>query len=219
MVLWFCTQLSSFLAFVLFRRKVLHRERIPKTGAFIVASNHGSYLDPPLVGSCFSGDMHYFARKTLWKKGFMAWLLDHLNCIPVDQDRPDMASMKRVIKILQEGGRVLLFPEGSRTEDGDLLPGQPGLGLMMAKAQVPVLPVRIFGAYESLPRWSDRLQLRKVTVVIGEPLLFDRGELSEAKGKAAYQQLSDQVMKAIGALTLAGHSKRLPQPRTVDSRA
>jgi 1-acyl-sn-glycerol-3-phosphate acyltransferase len=94
-----------------------------------------------------------------------------------------------------------VFPEGSRTLDGNLQVAEPGLGLIIAKTLAPVVPMRIFGACEALPRGGGRLRLQPITIVIGEPIRFSAADLG-ASGKNLYAALSDRVMKAISALRL-----------------
>ena len=111
-----------------------------------------------------------------------------------------MTSLKTVIKLLQHGQKVVVFPEGERTSDGKLGQGQPGVGLIVAKTGVVVQPVRIRGAREALPRGSGRLRCLPVSVKVGKPLRFSAEELASAKGKEGYQKISDRIMAAIAAL-------------------
>jgi 1-acyl-sn-glycerol-3-phosphate acyltransferase len=124
-----------------------------------------------------------------------------LNCIPVDQEGSDVAGLKRIIRLLRAGERVLFFPEGSRSADGQLQTGQAGVGLVVAKARVPVQPIRIFGSYQALPRGAAFPRLAKIRVVVGEPFRFSDDELA-AKGKEFYQRASDRIMGEIAKLEL-----------------
>ena len=124
-----------------------------------------------------------------------------LNVIPVNQEGVDRSAIKAVIRVLQAGNGVLVFPEGSRTIDGNLQAAEPGLGLIIAKTLAPVVPMRIFGARDALPRGGGRLRLVPIMIVIGEPILFGAADL-EPSGKNVYAELSDRVMKAISALRL-----------------
>lgn len=184
-----------------FSYRVVHAERLIEEGSAIVASNHTSFMDPPMVGVAFKNPIYYLARSTLFSNRFLKWLYRQWNSIPVDQERPDVASLKTIIRLLKEGNRVLIFPEGSRSWDGTLGPGQPGVGLLVAKSRAPVVPVRIFGAVEALPRGAKWLRKGRITVVVGEPIVFS-GEELDAKGKESYQKISDRIMEAIAALEL-----------------
>ena len=166
----------------------------------LIASNHESFLDPPLVGIAYDEEVHYLARKTLFR-GFFKWLYTRWNAVPVDQDRPDMSSLKRIIKILRSGERVVVFPEGARTLDGELGPAGAGVGLIAAKSRAVVQPMRIFGARECLPRGSGRLKFHPITIVVGDPIDFTTEELA-VKGRDGYQVISDRIMAEIAALRL-----------------
>ena len=123
-------------------------------GPVILASNHESYLDPPLVGSVPDRAIYFLARKSLLAGPFFGWLLPKLNVIPVDQEGNDRSALKALIRILRAGEGTLVFPEGERTADGRLQPALPGLGFVIAKTLAPVVPMRIFGAREAWPRGS-----------------------------------------------------------------
>ncbi len=186
------------LAKGLFYYEVLGRENLIEDRGCLVASNHASYLDPPLVGIAFDREIHYLARNTLFR-GFGAWLYPRWNSIPVDQENPEVKTIKTVIRLLKQGERVVVFPEGQRSFDDVLQPGQPGVGLMVSKARVPVLPVRIFGAHEALPRGAGRFRRTRITVAVGEPLDFNGAEYAKGGGET-YQRIADEIMAAITRL-------------------
>ena len=130
----------------------------------------------------------------------LGWLLPKLNVIPVNQEAIDRSALKALIRAVKSGNAALVFPEGSRTPDGNLQPALPGVGLVIAKTGAPVVPMRIFGAFEAWPIGGKLRLWRKITVVIGEPIFFTAADLdSGAKG---YGQLSQRVMDAIAALQL-----------------
>lgn len=119
----------------------------------------------------------------------------------MDQDRPDMASLKTVIRYVKAGDKVLLFPEGNRAPDGVMQESEPGVGLIITKTNVPVIPVRIFGTYEALPREATFPQPSEVTVVIGKAWHYDATRYTET-GKALYQRISSELLAEIAALSL-----------------
>ena len=196
---WLGYNLSRWLAKLLFRFRILHRERMIQTGPVILAMNHESYLDPPLAGNACDRPIYFFARRSLLDVPILGWLLPKLNVIPVEQDGIDRSALKATIRELKAGNGVLIFPEGSRTMDGSLQPALPGLGLIIAKTMAPVVPMRIFGAHEALPRGGGKLRLARITVVVGEPIRFTDADL-EGVGKDVYARLSKRVMDAIAAL-------------------
>ncbi|MEC7225044.1 MAG: lysophospholipid acyltransferase family protein [Verrucomicrobiota bacterium] len=171
-----------------------------KEGGVLIVANHASYFDPPVVGVSYGKKTAFLARKTLFKKGFFGWLYPKLNAIPVDQDGPDMSSLKRIIKELKNGNPVLIFPEGQRSVDGTILPGEAGVGLVIAKSKAPVLPMRIFGAFEAFPRGAKIPKFfTKITVSVGDMITFDEDQL-KTKTRESYQNLSDCVMNAIAKI-------------------
>ena len=192
--------LSRLIGRLLFRFRVIHRERMLQKGPVILAMNHQSYLDPPLAGITCDRAVYFLARRTLLDVPLLGWLLPKLNVIPVNQEGIDRSALKSLIRVLKTGNAALVFPEGSRTLDGNLQPAEPGLGLLIAKTLAPVVPMRIFGAHEALPRGGG-LRFVPITIVIGKPIFFTAADLSPP-GKDLYKRLSQRVMNAIAALHL-----------------
>ncbi|MBK1825970.1 lysophospholipid acyltransferase family protein [Haloferula rosea] len=183
----------------LFGLRIRGAEHLLTEGPVLVVSNHESFLDPPLIGTLYADEMHFLARKSLFK-GPAKWVYRQWNSVPVDQEKPDMSSLKTIIRLLKQGQRVLVFPEGARTQDGSLGEAQPGVGLIAVKAGVPIQPIRIRGAREALPRGEARLKFARIEVHIGEPIVLTKEDLREAKGKAGYKQVADRLMAAIADL-------------------
>ena len=181
--------------------RVIGEENTQMPGPALIAANHVSFLDPPFIGAVFDEDICFLARKTLFRFAFSNWLLTRWQSIPVDQERPDPGSMKTIFRRLKAGRKVIVFPEGNRAPDGLLQRGEPGIGLLIAKAGVPVLPVRIFGAFEALPRHKMFPQPGQITIVFGKPVNYDPAAFKET-GKPLYQAISDDVMARIGDLHL-----------------
>ena len=163
--------------------------------------NHESYFDPPFAGIGCRRAIYFLARKSLLDVPLLRWLLPKLNVIPVDQDGGDRSALKAIIRILRDEQGTLVFPEGSRTLDGNLQPPQPGIGFVIAKTLAPVVPMRIFGAHRALPRGGGKLRFCPITIVVGEPLRFTAAD-AEGHGREVYQRLSQRVMDAIAALQL-----------------
>ena len=197
---WLGYQLSRLVGRLFFRLRVIHPERMLQNGPVILAMNHQSYLDPPLAGTTCDRAIYFLARRTLLDVPLLGRLLPRLNVIPVNQEGIDRSALKSLIRVLKAGNAALVFPEGSRTADGNLQPGEPGLGLIIAKTLAPVVPMRIFGAHEALPRGGG-LHFAPITIVIGDPIFFTAADLSQA-GKDLYKRLSQDVMDAIAALRL-----------------
>ncbi len=190
--------LASWIARLFFRYRVIHPERVLQSGPVILAMNHQSYLDPPLAGVACRRAIYFLARNTLLKLPLLGPILPKLNVIPVDQEGNDRSALKALIRLLRAGEGVLVFPEGSRTLDGKLQPALPGLGFVIAKTLAPVVPMRIFGAYEALPR-GGKLRFHPITIVVGEPIYFTAEDVA-GNGREVYPRLSERVMEAIAAL-------------------
>jgi len=198
---WFFYSLAKMLARGFYNYRVVgDPTQLQRPEGVLVVSNHESFFDPPIVGIAFDQELHYLARKSLFNNPVAGTLYRELNSIPVDQERPDMTSLKTVIRTLKQGGKVLVFPEGSRTLDGDMLPGEPGVGLIVAKAGVPVLPVRIFGARKALPRGGSFPQPSDITLAIGQLWHYDPTAYGDAEGKDLYRRISQDLMAQVADL-------------------
>jgi 1-acyl-sn-glycerol-3-phosphate acyltransferase len=196
---WIGYTLCNLVGKVAFDFQVYGRENFIENGAAILASNHQSYLDPPCIGMACRNEIYYLARNTLYQRPLIGPLLKRLNTVPVDRDRGDVSSIKAIIRLLRGGNRVIIFPEGTRSSNGKLQPARAGLGMIIAKTLAPVVPVRIFGSFEALPR-TGGFKPRPISVVVGKPIRFTEDDL---KGdRDAYQVLSNRVMGEIARLEL-----------------
>jgi len=196
----FCHYTVATLHDILFRGEVSGAEHIPPRGGFIVAANHASVLDPPLIGSRVPRQLAFFARKTLWKGGVISWWLDTVGTIPVDRDSgSDVSAIKRVLQALKDGRAIIVFPEGTRTPTGALQPAKPGVGLLACRTGVPVVPARIFGTFAAFGRDGPLRLGVPISIIFGPPLQpadYD----SPTDGKERYQRASERIMAAIAAL-------------------
>lgn len=194
-----CAAIAAAVAKALFSFRAYGRENVPNSGGCVIACNHESYLDPPLVGISAPREIFFLARKTLLDWPILGPLFPKLNVIPVDQDRADMSALKTVIKRVRSGESTVIFPEGSRTLDGNFLPAMPGLGLVMAKTRCTVVPARIFGAHQAFPRGGKPHLFRKITLAIEPPMTFTDADY-EGEGRDLYQRLSERVLARIGEI-------------------
>jgi len=193
-------QLLSWLYFKFFHRlEVIGLEKIPSSGSFILASNHQSYFDPPALGCKLPRNLHYFARDSLffWPLGF---LIRNLNSIPVNRSQLDLATLKRVLKVLQQGDPLLVFPEGTRSPDGQIHSGKKGIGLLLAKSQTDVLPARIRGGNKVLGKGMLIPRIgRKLVVSYGPIIRFE--ELDPGKSDPLrYETIANRVLDVIGKI-------------------
>jgi 1-acyl-sn-glycerol-3-phosphate acyltransferase len=187
-----------------FRGEVVGVEHLPKSGAFLIASNHASHLDPPVIGSFVQRQVCFFARKSLWKPGIAAWWLDAVGTIPVDRDGgQDVSAIKRVLRALANDKVLILFPEGTRTPDGNLQTPKPGVGMIICRTQVPVVPARIYGSFEAFGKGVNFPRAgTKISVVFGPPIY--PSEYDPGTGKDRYQQASERIFNVIAKLERPG---------------
>src|SRR5882724_482773 len=150
--------------------RVEGRENWPVSGGGLVCSNHQSYFDPPLVGLTCSRQMNYLARETLFRVPILKQIIAFLDAIPIDREGSGLSGLKETMKRLRAGEFVLIFPEGTRTRDGEMLSLKPGFCSVARRSQVPLIPVGLDGAYQSWPRTSPLPQLGRLAVVIGQPI-------------------------------------------------
>ncbi|MEP6603921.1 MAG: lysophospholipid acyltransferase family protein [Spartobacteria bacterium] len=198
---WIGYHISRIIAQICFRFRILHRERMIQTGPVILAMNHQSYLDPPLAGNTCDRAIYFLARRNLLNAPLLGPILPKLNVIPVDQEGIDRRALKALINVVNAGNGALVFPEGARTEDGNLQPGAAGIGLVIAKTLAPVVPMRIFGAREALPRGGG-FSFHRITIVVGHPIHFTAADVDRSAGKDVYARVSQRVMDAIAQLRL-----------------
>lgn len=192
--------LSLWALWLFFGFRRYGRRNVPKRGALLLVANHQSYLDPPIVGVCLRRQFHPIARAGLFESAHFAWLIRQLNAIPIREDsRGDTAAMKRALELLGQGEIVLLFPEGTRTQTGEVDEFKRGAGLLIKRAQCPVAPVAIDGAFEAWPRTRKRPRLfQRIRVKIGEPIPHD--ELLTDGADAALVQLREEVVRLLEEL-------------------
>jgi 1-acyl-sn-glycerol-3-phosphate acyltransferase len=132
--------------------RVRGRHRVPRRGPALLIANHQSFLDPPTIGTAVPGHITYLARKTLFDNRAFGWLIRTVNAVPIDQDGIGIEGIRAILDELGRGGRVLVFPEGGRSDDGRLQPLMPGISLLVKRARCPIVPIGIAGAFESYPR-------------------------------------------------------------------
>ncbi|MBI4324740.1 MAG: 1-acyl-sn-glycerol-3-phosphate acyltransferase [Chloroflexi bacterium] len=188
-----------------FRRRVFNVERVPLSGPLILAANHASFMDPPLIGSAIDREINYLARDTLFRFPLVGPILRSVHVVPVDREGGGGAGLKAILERLLAGGAIILFPEGTRTRDGRLQRARSGIGLTVIKSTAPVVPVRLFGTYEAYRRQFRFPRPSRVTVKFGQPLDFatlraEAKNCSKARLKEIYRQIADEIMAAIAKL-------------------
>ncbi len=153
--------------------------RIPRTGPVLIIANHQSFFDPIAVGLVAPRRVRFLARKTLFHPPWFGWLIRSLGSVPVDQEGVAKEGLKEILHQLQQGNAVVVFPEGTRTDNGKMSPLKPGVQLLIKRTKAPIVPVGIAGAFQALPYWRKVPTLTPlflpagdaaISVVVGEPL-------------------------------------------------
>jgi 1-acyl-sn-glycerol-3-phosphate acyltransferase len=188
-----------------FHWRVYNPERVPLKGPVILASNHTSYLDPPLVGSPLHRSINFLARASLFRFPVMGWVLRQWQAVPVDRDGGGAAGLRAILDRLLAGGAIILFPEGTRSPDGKLQKARSGIGLTVIKSDAAVVPVRVFGTYEAYGRHIRIPRPHSVGVKYGQPMRFEAlraeaGTCAKTRLKEIYQEVTDQIMAEIAKL-------------------
>lgn len=193
--------LVKWLARVYFKTcydfKVEGLENIPKEGALLIAGNHLSNADPPAIG-CFAGlvrDSRFVAKKELFAVPGLGWFFRHCNYIPVDRARQigDFGALKEVVSALENGQSVVMFPEGTRSKTGKPQRPKSGIGFLVYKTGVPVLPVRIDGTF----KWP---WTRKIRVKFGTVMHLEKDSTLEPKMQ--YKQFANKIMEEINSINI-----------------
>ena len=191
----FCAFLCwSWLRLALGLRR-LHRERVPRTGALLVIANHQSYLDPMVCGvTVWDRQFTALARDTLFKGAF-GWVLRSVSARPIRREGGDLEAMKAALAELEAGRTVILFPEGTRSEDGEMLEFKRGVLLLVRKARPTILPMGVAGTFEAWPKGRSLPRLRgRIVCSCGEPL--DGGAIADLGGEEGLRVLREAVARS-----------------------
>jgi len=195
-------------------------EHVPSVGAVLFVANHSSLLDPPVVGACAPRQLYFLAKEELFGIPLLGRLIRALNARPVRRGGSDPAALREARRVLEEGGALLIFPEGSRGDEGVLRPAKPGASLLAVLTGAPVVPVYVRGTGRAWPvgRWFPRPT--RVTVTFGPALRFEPvGPRHERKG--VYERASREMMAAIEVLrdTIAAPEGGRPQLSAVRGKS
>ena len=183
---------------LLFRVEARGRENVPARGPVLLVANHSSFLDPPLVGGAANRQLTFLAKAELFQIPLFGALIRRLNARPVRREGADPGALRTAMRVLEEGGALLIFPEGTRGDEGAVRPAKAGAGMLAVLSGVTVVPVYVSGSGRAWPRGRRLPRPAKVTVTFGTPLRFEaeRG----ADRKRQYEIASREMMKAIERL-------------------
>ena len=198
----------------LFRYSAVGAEHIPKKGSAILASNHASYLDPPLVGLGVWRRINYLAKKEIFRNLIITYILKKLfKAIPVDREQMDRNTLRRIYHLLRNNEILLMFPEGTRSYDGKLMKPKSGVGMIAYSARVPVIPVYISGSYNIFPRNSKLIRLKPCSVFFGPPVDLEP-YYNQKRSKELYKEISEKIMEGIKELRQQHNKASIYIPKT-----
>lgn len=177
-------RIGRFLLSVLFRTyfrvTITGAEVVPESGPVILAANHQSFLDPPMVGLRIVRPPVYLARRSLFRNRFFGALIRYFGAAPIDREGPGVGSLRQSLRFLEAGRVLVLFPEGTRSRDGSVGPFRPGVALLAEKTNAVVVPVRIRGGERTFPKGAKFPRPGRMSVRFGEPLRLREGEETRA---------------------------------------
>jgi len=176
-----------FLLSLIYRIEIQGKENIPMEGKSIVCSNHLNLLDPLLIGTCLRRKINYMAKEELFSNKVFALILNKLGVFPVKRSGADISAIKTALKILKSNEIFGIFPEGTRSKNGEVVEAKPGLAMISIKAKSPIIPVAIVGDYKPFS---------KIKIIIDKPI--DLSHYYDQKiSTEEYQQLSQNVLNHI----------------------
>ena len=185
--------LARMLFTLLFRMRFEGRHHLRADGGAMLLSTHQSVMDPVLVGLLDNHFVSYLARHTLFRSRLFAFLIRVLNAIEIDRERGGLSGLREMLRRLKENDRVLLFPEGTRTTDGEIGLLKPGFIPIARRSKVPLIPIALAGAYECVPKGSKLFRILPLAACVGPPITAD-----------AYDQWTDEQL--LSELTARMHS-------------
>lgn len=182
---YFSKGLAQFGAWLLFKIRHYGAHYIPEDGGFILASNHQSYLDPIFVGLGSKRPLHFMTRSSAFDIPVVGLLIQQLNAFPVDRGQADIRAIRKAMEVLEAGGGLLVFPEGTRTVDGSLGSFKAGVVSIAQRAACPIVPAAVRGAYEVWPRQRRFPMSGRVSVAYGQPFppASSKSEASDTAGR------------------------------------
>jgi 1-acyl-sn-glycerol-3-phosphate acyltransferase len=193
------TRLVVLAHFRLGGGRVYGQKNIPRQGRFILAANHVSYLDPPLVSSLSPRRPHTIAKKELFEHPLIARFFRALGAFPIDRGKADRKAIRHAIEMLESEAPLLIFPEGGRSRTGELGAGGLGLGMIAHATKSPIIPVYLRGADQAVSPMNPKLGIVKIEVHYGEPLDLS-AEYSRRGDRATIDAIGEKTMAAIAAL-------------------
>ncbi|UCH12428.1 MAG: 1-acyl-sn-glycerol-3-phosphate acyltransferase [Candidatus Omnitrophota bacterium] len=198
MIYWITVYVVYWLFKIFFSLKVKGLENIPSKGTFIIACNHASYLDPMVVGCSSRRKINFLAKEELFKNKFFSWYLKKLNVSPLKRYSSDSRALMGAIRKLRKGKGLVIFPEGTRSNDGSIREGKIGVSVLSFITKAPVTPCYVKGGYDIWPPNSHFFHKGKLAIFLGKPLGLSL--VREGRKKEDYYEFAQKIMSHIKAL-------------------
>jgi 1-acyl-sn-glycerol-3-phosphate acyltransferase len=183
---------------LLWRVRTRGSGHVPLQGPVLIVANHSSVLDPPLVASMTPRQVSFLAKAELFAVPVFGGLIRRLNARPLRREGADPAALRTALRLLEEERALLVFPEGTRGEEGSLRAPKAGAGMLAVLSGAPVVPVYVEGSGRAWPRGAKLPRPGRVTVTFGRPLRFERR--TDGERKDYYEAVSREMMTAIARL-------------------
>jgi len=198
---WASRKFLQSLFWIGYRYKVYGWEHVPQGGA-IIAANHASFMDPPLIAASSPEEIAYLAHERLFENPFFRWLIKKLNAHPLKEEtQNNLESFKKVLKLLKEQKKVVIFPEGNRTEDGEMQPLKTGIAMIALRAPCVIIPTYLHGTYEAWPRFKRFPKLGpKLVCIFGKPIA--PGQFEQVDKKQAQEAMTAEIERSLRNLKL-----------------
>lgn len=198
--------LCQWAMVLLLKARCFGVHRVPARGGALLVCNHQSFFDPILVTMALTRESSYMARDSLFRNRWFKRLIEHLNAFPVRRNEADLSAIKGALRRLKRGLVLVMFPEGTRTSDGQIAAMLPGLAAVAKKARIPIVPTLIDGMYQAWPRHGPLPGPGDVVIEYGQPIYPD--EYADLDP----QQLMDLIRRRLIAMQQRWHS-RVPRRR------
>ena len=206
---WFFKTIFYIILTVFNRLEVIGSGNVPEKGGVMLAANHVSYLDPLVIGAALKRRATYMAREGLFNIPMLGAFVRSFS-FPVRRGRPQPSTIKEAVRRLKQGELIVMFPEGGRSVNGNLLDAKRGVGVIAAISRMPVVPTLIKGTEKALPVGAKFLRSAKITVIFGTPIRVDKEETD----KQYQERISRDIIEAIKNLKVKFEDtgNKNPQP-------
>lgn len=185
---------------VYFRHETYGLENIPEKDGAVVATNHASNIDPPLVGADVNRPLFTMAKQSLHEAPVLGSLIRRLYSFPVRRGVIDTSALRTAVSLLEKDNLVLMFPEGTRSPDGEIKEARPGVGKIVAEAGAPVVPGYVSGSFQAFPKGGTVPKPCKTSVHFGEPIPFEQFQVGKTLNRDDYESISRKILDSVRSI-------------------